>query len=70
MLIGAFCVGLLELNPRLGGVTPTTRVAYVKFMQKTLTKREEQDNKNITESNGEVTEGGAVTPDVKVYYLI
>ncbi|XP_055381009.1 transient receptor potential protein [Condylostylus longicornis] len=35
---------LVEFNPRLSQVTPTTRVAYVKFMKKTLTKREELED--------------------------
>lgn len=34
---------LVEFNPKLSGVTPTTRVAYVKFMAKKI-KNENRDD--------------------------
>lgn len=54
------------MNPKLSEVTPTTRVAYVKFMSKALSKRQEFKtiDENESKKNEEASGSGEASVSV------
>lgn len=55
----------IEYNPKLSDATPTTRVAYVKFMATTLKKDIDESNVSIVNEKKSILRKSTVKPPSK-----